>query len=219
MEPVDPTAEIGGATLITITEARQHYEGADAIHDLDHVLRVLALAERLAREEGADLEIVRTAVLLHDVARGQGDRLLTDHAQAGAELASRLLAGHPAEKVEAVVHAIAAHRFRGGPAPETLEARVLHDADKLDAIGAIGVARAFAFGGHEGQRLWADVPPEYQETESNRHEHTPVHEYHLKLVKIQDRLLTESARKLAQERHAFMVAFFERLEQEVCGLA
>jgi uncharacterized protein len=201
--------------MITIQEARQHYEGADAAHDFDHVLRVLALAERLARSEGADLEVVRAAALLHDVARGQE----ADHAQAGAELARRLLAGQPAERVEAVAHAIAAHRFRTGPAPQTLEAQVLHDADKLDAIGAIGVARAFARGGHEAQRLWAEVPPGYQESAAAVGEHTPVHEYHVKLVKIRDRLLTESARRLAKGRHDFMVAFFEQLEREVLGLA
>jgi uncharacterized protein len=205
--------------LITIKEARQYYRGADAVHDFDHVLRVLVMAERLAREEDADLEIVRTAALLHDVARGHGDRLSVDHAQAGAEFAQRLLQGQPAEKVEAVAHAIAAHRFRGGPAPQTLEAKVLHDADKLDAIGAIGVARAFAFGGHEGQRLWAEVSPDYQENQDTRHEHTPVHEYQIKLVKIRERLLTESARNLATARHLFMVAYFEQLELEVRGLA
>ena len=205
--------------MITVKKARQYYKGADAVHDFDHILRVLALAERLACAEGADLGIVRAATLLHDVARGRGDRLIADHAQAGAEIARQLLVNHPPEKVEAVAHAIAAHRFRTGPAPQTLEARVLHDADKLDAIGAIGVARAFAFGGHEGQRLWAEVSPDYQESETTRHVHTPVHEYAVKLVKIKDRLLTESARRLAGERHAFMVAFFEQLEREVRGLA
>ena len=205
--------------MITVEEARRYYEGADAIHDFDHVQRVLALAQRLAQEENADWEIVRTATLLHDVARGHGDRLATDHAHAGAEIARELLADQPPEKVEAVAHAIAAHRFRGGPAPQTLEAKVLHDADKLDAIGAIGVARAFAFGGYEGQRLWADVPPGYTESQATRHEHTPVHEFQIKLSRIRDRLLTQSARKLAEERHAFMVAFFEQLDREVRGLA
>ena len=205
--------------MITIEEARHHYEGADAIHDFDHVLRVLALAERLAQAEGADLEIVRTAALLHDVARGRRERSMPDHAQAGAEYARHLLGGYPEEKVEAVAQAIAAHRFRSGPDPQTLEAEVLHDADKLDAIGAIGVARAFAYGGEKGQRIWAEVSPGYQESQETHYEHTPVHEYHMKLAKIQDRLLTESARRLAEERHAFMVAFFERLEREVRGLA
>jgi uncharacterized protein len=205
--------------LIDIDQARQYYYGADAIHDFDHVLRVLALAERFAQSEGADMEIVRTATLLHDVARGQGDRMTTDHAQAGAEFARHLLAGYPPEQVEAVAYAIAAHRFRAGPVPETIEAKVLHDADKLDAIGAIGVARAFAYGGHEGQRLWAEVPPDYAETQANRSEHTPVHEYVMKLSKIKGRLLTGSARQLAEDRHAFMVAFFQRLDREVQGMA
>ena len=204
--------------MITVEKAREYYEGADAIHDFDHVQRVLTTAERLAREENADWEIVRTATLLHDVARGHGDRMAEDHARAGAEIARQLLSGHPAEKVEAVAHAVAAHRFRAGPAPQTIEAKVLHDADKLDAIGAIGVARAFAFGGFEGQRLWADVPPGYQESQATRLEHTPVHEFHMKLSKIKDRLLTPSARRLAEERHTFMVAYFEQLDREVRGL-
>ncbi len=202
--------------MISIAEARPHYHGSDAVHDFDHVLRVLALAERMAPAEGADAEILRAAVLLHDVARGEAG--VVDHAQAGAETARRLLAGHAPERVEAVARAIAAHRFRRGPAPDTPEARVLHDADKLDAIGALGVARAFAYGGRAGQRLWAEVPPGYEESEASRGEHTPVHEYHMKLARIQDRLLTESARQIARERHAFMVAFFERLELEVRGL-
>jgi uncharacterized protein len=205
--------------VIAIDQARQYYEGADAIHDFDHVLRVLALAERMAEAEGADLEIVRTAVLLHDVGRGHGDRSATDHAQTGAEFARNLLAGHPPDRIEAVAHAIAAHRFRTGPTPQTIEAKVLHDADKLDAIGAIGVARAFAYGGHEGQRLWAAVPPGYEETQANRSGHTPVHEYVMKLQKIEGRLLTASARRFAEGRHEFMVAFFQRLDREVQGLA
>jgi uncharacterized protein len=121
--------------------------------------------------------------------------------------------------VEAVVHAIAAHRFRTEPVPKTLEAMVVHDADKLDAIGAIGVARAFAYGGHEGQRLWAETPLDYVENMFTRHEHTPVHEYHCKLRKIKERLHTASARRVAEERHRFMVTYFERLDQEVQGMA
>ena len=204
--------------MITIDEARALYEGADAVHDFDHVLRVLALAERLAQAEGADLEIVLAAALLHDVARGSGGYPDGDHALAGAGVARQMLAAEPHDRVEAVAHAIAAHRFRTGPEPKSLEAKVLHDADKLDAIGAIGVARAFAFGGLRGQRLWGVVPAGYQERETTRHQHTPVHEYHLKLVRIKDRLLTESARRLAEERHAFMVAFYHRLDREVRGL-
>ncbi|MFL7811498.1 MAG: HD domain-containing protein [Anaerolineae bacterium] len=203
--------------MITIEQAFEHYVGAEAVHDFDHVLRVLALAERLARAEGADLEIVRAAALLHDAARGKGGD--QDHAQAGAEIARRLLTGQPRDRVEAVAHAIAAHRFRGGPEPETIEARVLHDADKLDAIGAVGIGRAFHYGGQHGQRLWGEVAPDYEETPASKEVHTPVHEYVFKLARIKDRLLTTSARRLAEERHAFMVAFFRQLDREVHGLA
>ncbi|HSJ56114.1 MAG TPA: HD domain-containing protein [Anaerolineae bacterium] len=202
--------------MITVEQAREQYAGAEAVHDFDHVLRVLALAERLARAEGADLEIVRTAALLHDAARGKSGH---DHAEAGAEIARHLLIDQPAGKVEAVAHAIAAHRFRGGPEPATVEARVLHDADKLDAIGAVGIGRAFHYGGQHGQRLWAEVADGYQETPASRAEHTPAHEYVYKLARIRERLLTESARQLAEERHAFMVRFFQQLEREVRGLA
>jgi uncharacterized protein len=125
--------------------------------------------------------------------------------------------------VEAVAHAIAAHRFRTDPQPATLEAQVLFDADKLDAIGAVGVARAFAYGGAQGQRLWApieSVDRDRWDTEGDdRAVHTPVHEFVVKLSRIRDRLFTSTARAIALDRHDAMVAFFERLSEEVQGLA
>jgi len=133
--------------MISIEEARQYYQGHESSHDFDHVLRVLALAERIARAEGGDLEVVRAAALLHDIGRAEEEATGGDHAAIGAARAREILAGHPPEKVEAVVTAIASHRFRSGPPPATPEARALFDADKLDAMGAIGVARAFARAG------------------------------------------------------------------------
>jgi uncharacterized protein len=119
----------------------------------------------------------------------------------------------------AVAHAIESHRFRAGPTPQTLEAQVLFDADKLDAIGAIGIARAFAFGEHRGQKLWGEVPPDYvdQPAGADPREHTAVHEFHVKLSKIKDRLFTPTGKRLAEERHAFMVAYYEQLDREVRG--
>ena len=131
--------------MITIAEAKRHYEQADAVHDFDHVLRVLALAEHIGRAEGANLEIVQAAALLHDAGRGKAETDGLDHAAVAADRARTILAEHLLAKAEAVAHAIAAHRFCTGPEPSTLEAQVLFDADKLDAIGAVGVARAFAY--------------------------------------------------------------------------
>jgi len=207
--------------MITITEARRYYEGADATHDFDHVLRVLALAERIGRAEGADLKIVRAATLLHDVGRAMDEAAGRDHAAFGAEYVWEILAAHPAAQVKAVSHAIAAHRFRTGPAPETLEAQVLFDADKLDAIGAVGVARAFAYGGARGQRLWAPTEEvdvaRWMEEGDDPDTHTPVHEFIVKLSRLKDRLFTPTGRAIAEERHAYMVAFFERFDAEARG--
>lgn len=204
--------------MITVEQARRFYDGADAAHDFDHVLRVLTLAERIAKAEGADIEIVRAAALLHDVARAETAGTSRCHAQAGAGRAREILRGGPPERIEAVAHAIAAHRFRRPPAPATLEAKVLFDADKLDAIGAVGIARAYTVGGQRNSRLWADVPPTYAEGDlpSDR-EHTAVHEFVFKLSKLRDRMCTETGKAIAEERHAYMVAFFQRLGQEVRG--
>jgi len=201
--------------LISIELARTLYATGDAAHDFDHVLRVTALAVHIAQAEGADLEIVRTAALLHDIGLDNGRE---GHEEAAAERARGILAGQPPEKVEAVAQAIRSHRFRAGPTPQTLEARCLFDADKLDAIGAIGVARVFAYGGAAGQRLWAEVPEGYDEHSASS-EHTSVHEFVVKLAKIKDRLTTETGRHIGQERHDFMTAFFARLETEVKGQA
>ena len=201
--------------MISVEQARALYAVGDAAHDFDHVLRVTTLAVHIAQAEGANVEIVRTAALLHDIGLDNGR---VGHEEAAAERAHEILVDQPPEKVKAVAQAIRSHRFRAGPPPQTLEARCLFDADKLDAIGAIGVARVFAFGGAAGQRLWAEVPEEYDEHSASG-EHTPVHEFVVKLAKIKDRLTTETGRRIGRERHDFMAAFFARLETEVKGEA
>jgi uncharacterized protein len=203
--------------MITVEEASRFYLENDAAHDFDHVLRVLALAERIGQAEGADLEIVRAAALLHDVARADEEGSSTCHAQAGAQRAREILQGHPPEKVEAVAQAIATHRFREKSIPQTLEAQVLYDADKLDAMGAIGVARAYAISGQARQRLWGPVPADYRGEAQGTPEHTAVHEFVFKLSRLKGTLFTPTAKAIAAERHRYMVKFFARLEREVKG--
>lgn len=203
--------------MISIEEARHYYTEHDSAHAFDHVLRVLALAEHIAQAEGADLEIVRTAALLHDIGRAEESRTGLDHALIGAEQAREILRGHPPDRVEAVVEAIATHRFRADRPPQSLEAKVLFDADKLDAIGAVGVARAFMLGGKEGQPLWRPVPTDYDG--SPVEDYSPVHEFVFKLSKLRDRMLTPTGRRLAERRHRIMVDFFIALEEEVLGRA
>lgn len=208
--------------MIDAAEARRYYaESRDPAHDFAHVLRVTALAERIARAEGADVEIVRAAALLHDL--GREDRSGRDHAEIAAERARAILAAQPPYKVEAVAQAIRRHRFRAGPPPDSLEARCLFDADKLDAIGAIGVARAFAYTGVIGQRLWDEVAPDYFERFAQgagaAGEHTPHHEFVVKLSRLREGMTTPTGRAIADQRHAVMATFFERLSREMRGEA
>ena len=209
--------------MLTIELARTLYPAdADSAHDFDHVLRVVAMADRIAQAEGAEREVVRAAALLHDIGLDEGR---AGHEISAANRATEILREHGYDEgfCNAVAHAIESHRFRSGPLPQTLEAQVLFDADKLDAIGAIGVARAFAFGGHRGQKLWGEVPPDYTEqldgSDADPRRHTSVHEFHVKLSKIKERMFTATGKQIAAERHAFMVKFYEQLDREVKGAA
>ena len=196
--------------MLTIDQARALYaEAGDTTHDFDHVLRVYFLAERIGQAEEAAMAILRTATLLHDIARPEQDSgQVADHAIAGARRAREILTGQPPDFVEAVARAIETHRFRANRPPQSLEAKILYDADKLDAIGAVGIARVFAYSAHRGQRLWA---------EPDANEHTAMKEFAVKLSKLKDALFTETAHAIAVERHAFMVEFFDRMADEVAG--
>ena len=207
--------------MITIDQARAYYHDAESAHDFDHVLRVYTLAERLARAENADLEIVRAAALLHDISRADEDHHdAGDHAQLAAERARKILMerGVNADQADAVAHAIAAHRFRGATSPQTIEAKVLFDADKLDSIGAIGIVRAYAISGALNQRLWSEVSPDAMATRNQHNSnHSAYAEFIVKLSHVRERIYTTTARQIAEERHAFMVDFFERLGKEIKG--
>jgi len=211
----------------TLDAARNWYPQADPVHGFDHILRVYRLAERMAQSEGADLEVVCAAVLLHDA---EGDQQTQQgknaarmaHHLAAAEFAEDVLRSegwHP-DRIKAVQHCIRAHRFRDdSEQPQTIEAQVLFDADKLDAIGAIGVARAVAYAARAGQPPYAPVSQSF--LESGQKEageiHSAYHEYYFKLRRLKERLFTASGRALAEERHAFMVDFFKRLVAEIGG--
>ncbi|MBN2045763.1 MAG: HD domain-containing protein [Anaerolineales bacterium] len=207
----------------TIDQAREWYSHNDQVHDFDHVLRVFRLAEVLAEKEGADIEIVRAAALLHDAesASGNENTRLTHH-EAAAAFAGKVLQdeGWPKDRILAVQECILSHRFRAGEAPQSLEAKILFDADKLDAIGAIGVARSFAYAVLDRQPLYAQPSPIFLQTLKTEpgEAYTAYHEYLFKLSKIKDRIQTKSGRKMAEERHNFMKNFFDHLNAEVQGV-
>jgi uncharacterized protein len=209
----------------TLESVRSYYPKNDPVHGFDHIQRVYRMAERLALLEGANLEIVRAAALLHDAegsktSGGEAGRL--SHQYESARLARQVLLGEGWEeaRVQEVEHCIRAHRFRDQrEAPLTLEAQVLFDADKLDVIGAFGIARTIAFSVVVGQPFFA-LPSEKFLSRGEKETgepHSSYHEYLFKLIKITDLLFTSSARSLAAGRHQFMEEFFERMVAEYAG--
>src|SRR3990170_8130986 len=213
----------------TIDQARSWYDALDPVHGFDHVLRVLDLALRLGREVGADLEILQAAALLHDAsgaapsaspsAPNNGGR--ASHEHASAEFARQILTEEawPEERIAAVEHCIRAHRYRGSEQASSLEAQVLFDADKLDVLGAFGVARTLGFALQAGQPFFAEPSAGFLETGAlaTGEPHSAYHEYLFKLRQVSGRLHTEPARRLAERRHAVMKAFFEQLAAEAHG--
>lgn len=207
----------------SIEQARTWYTDDDPVHDFAHVMRVYHMAERIGIAEGANLDILRAAALLHD-AEGStsGSDTRASHHHSSAEFAAQVLAqeGWPSERIAAVQHCIRAHRFRGdGETPQTLEARILFDADKLDVIGAIGVARVIAYATLNQQPVFF-LPSqkflEHGELEPGE-PHSAYHEYIFKLRKIKDRLNTPSARAMAAERDQYISDYFLRLQLELKG--
>jgi uncharacterized protein len=207
----------------TIEQARLWYASSDAVHDFAHVLRVYRMAERLAEAEHADLEIVRAAALLHD-AEGTmpGAESRTNHHHASAEFAAEILRreGWDPERIAAVQHCIRAHRYRDrSEPPRTIEAKVLFDADKLDVLGAIGVARVVAYATLAGQPWYAEPSEQFRQTgqEEPGEPHSSYHEHLFKLRKVRERMFTETARLIAAERLRYLDEYFERLIDEWGG--
>lgn len=204
----------------------------DSAHDFSHTLRVykncLVIAEDMPT---VDLELLSVASLLHDVAKikeDEDDTGRTDHAVLGAQMALSILSdlGFETEFAEKVSDIISTHRYRADNPPQTLEAKILFDADKLDVLGAIGVARSFAIAGRYGQDLYNDIGVEDYIRDNlvggtargrikDISKHTPKMEFLLKLRHIPGRMFTQKGAQLAKERLEYMESFFKRLDLEV----
>jgi uncharacterized protein len=183
------------------------------------------LALRIGKKEKADLGILEVAALLHDI--GRKDEIRSKgrfcHAEAGARLAKKILKKYEfrQEQIENIAHCIEAHRFRKNGNPQTLEAKIIYDADKLDAIGAMGIGRAFLFAGNAGSNnLYTGN--EKKLARSGKYycftkEDSALLEYEVKLRHIKDKMLTKAGKLIAKERHEFMKKFFDRFYLEIEG--
>lgn len=203
-------------------QVRSDFENDNTGHDLAHLDRVYGISEQLRSVEGGDPTILIGACYVHDFHRVL-ERLDGSHEGVEREAVDRLIVRtltaveFPTELVTHVCdcveftdrYSFSGHDLR---AP-SIEARILRDADNLDALGAVGIARAFMFGGTLGEPIWVDDtgPSEIYEAGVTR---SIVHHFHEKLLRVKDDMLTDTGRALAEERHDFMIAFLNQLRSE-----
>lgn len=197
---------------------RDIYDNMDASHDFQHIERVLKNAEAILQTEPeADAETVRLAVLLHDVS----DAKYTETKEAEERILASL--DLTEEERNLIREVIASVSFNGGNELEakTIEAKIVRDADRLDAIGAVGIARTFAYGGAKGRKLYDDAEEARSEmsVEEYRTKSTAsVTHFYEKLLLLKDLMVTEKGRQMAEERHEFMVSFLRQLKKERDGI-
>ncbi|MGE7959293.1 HD domain-containing protein [Pseudomonas sp. NPDC089530] len=191
----------------------------DGAHDLSHLQRVWANVRRIAREDGGDLHVLLAATLLHDcVAVEKNSPLRAQASRLSAEKASALLQqlDWPDAKIAAVVHAIEAHSFSAAIEANTLEAKILQDADRLDALGALGVARTFSVGGRLNRALYDPHDPQAEHRDYDDSRFTLDH-FHTKLLHLAEGFQTITGARLAQVRHARLKRFLDELIDEIGG--
>ncbi len=199
--------------------ARERGAGADSAHDFQHVLRVAANARKISAAEGARAEIAVPAALLHELVNLPKDH--PESSRSGELCAEEALAVLRRERVDeaqaqAIGYCIRVHGFSRGIVPDTLEARVLQDADRLDAIGAIGIARCFATGAIMKASFYATDDPFCAARVPDDKRYSVDHFYR-KLLRIADGLHTATARAIAGERVRFMEQFLAQLGRELSG--
>lgn len=211
-EPFFPYQNLASDLLAFLPE-----DSTDGSHDLSHIHRVWMNVRRLQDKEGGDLEALLAATLLHDcVAVEKNSPLRSQASTLSANKAASILQrmGWPAPRIELVAHAVQAHSFSAGVEPLTLEARILQDSDRLDAIGMIGVARCFYIAGRMGSALYDITNPTaigrpYQDKRFT------IEHFHTKLLSLASGFQTVEGARLAAVRHARLKDFLDGFMEEI----
>ena len=188
-------------------------------HRFDHIDRVVQLARKIAIAEQADLKIVIPAAYLHDCFPvSKKDPRRKQASTLSAQCAKEFLEdiAYPKEYIDPIMHAIAAHSYSSGIKAQTLEAKVVQDADRLDALGAIGIARVFALGGQFNSSLYHPKDPFCREGKYQDDCYILDH-FYTKLLKIKDMLHTKEAQKIGAVRHQQMLTFIKELGENIQG--
>jgi len=190
--------------------AESFFKGNFAAHDFSHTIRVFHLSEKIGREENADMEILLTSALLHDIGRSQAG----DHAENSIKIAEKILKelNFLEEKTEKIIYAISVHRYTKGKIPETLEAKILQDADRIDALGAVGIMRTFAYG---NRNLYNTCDPFFETKRELNDKCYALDHFYKKLLKLPKLMHTKTGKKIAKEREKFMLKFLDELRKEI----
>lgn len=202
----------------TVREIARKALAADAAHDFSHCLRVLSNARKIAAVEGGDLDVLTAAAFLHDIAN-----LPKNHPEShlsserSASRAEEILrdAGFCEEKILKVKDAILCHSYSRGLTPQTPEGKIFQDADRLDGIGAIGVARTYTVGGATHRPLYSADDPFLDRGRAPNDKDNTLDHFFVKLFKVGEKMQTSTGRRLAQERTERMRRFVEELRDEV----
>lgn len=206
-------------------EAKKFFsEKNDGCHDWSHVERVTKIALHIGKVEKADLFVLEVAAVLHDIGRDHeiNSKGKLCHAKKGAEIAGGILKNHGvhADDIEKITHCIGSHRNKTDLKPQSLEAKILFDADKLDAIGAVGIGRVFMFAGITSGLLCTGNEKVLAKSDKNlsfTKEDTAPLEYEKSLKFVKDKMLTKEGKRIAKDRQKFMKQFFDRFWEEVKG--
>lgn len=201
--------------------ARNVFREDSSGHDMDHTLRVYRTANLLAEQEGADRELVSLIALLHDV----DDVKLFPESNPGLEHAVSFLRAHAvsADRIAEICAAIRQISFAGKDSvtPDTLEGKCVQDADRLDALGAVGIARAFAYGGAHHRKMYDPAVLPRMEMSGEEYRQyggsTTINHFHEKLLLLEDLMNTSAAKRIAAERTAYMHGFLEEFRKEWNG--
>lgn len=203
----------------TIDFVKEKLQGAEAGHDWFHIERVWKLSKKIAAKESCDSEIVELGALLHDIADPKfhnGDETVAP--KVATEFLQSL--NFPSDRIEKVVFIINNISFKNrNEAPEDLpiELKIVQDADRIDAIGAIGIARTFNFGGFKNNLMYdPNIPPQVgmSKEEYKKSNGTTINHFYEKLLLLKDLLNTNSAKVIAEERHQFMLSFLDQFYKE-----
>jgi uncharacterized protein len=203
----------------TVIYVKQELAGAESGHDWWHIYRVWKLAERIAKEEKADVFVVILGALLHDIADAKfhdGDETV------GPRIAEKFLRSQnlPEEIIGKILNIIRFVSFKNSdetPADNSLELQIIQDADRLDALGAIGIARAFSYGGFKNREMYnPDIPPNLKmsKAEYKKSESTTINHFYEKLLLLKEMMHTKAGKRLATKRHQFMEQFLEEFYAE-----